>query len=32
MASDYYSLGVILFELMMKTRPYSGITKGEIKE
>jgi serine/threonine kinase 32 len=32
MASDYYSVGIILYELMMRGRPYDGMTKTEISE
>ena len=31
-ACDYYSVGVIVYELMMKCRPYAGTTKSEIQE
>ena len=31
-ASDYFSLGVICYEMMMKRRPYSGMNRQEIKE
>ena len=30
--SDYYSLGVVLFELMMGHRPYSGKSRNEVRE
>ena len=31
-ASDYFSLGVICYEMMMKKRPYIGKNRDEIKE
>jgi len=31
-AADYFALGVIVFELMMGRRPYTGKNKGEIKQ
>ena len=31
-ASDYFSLGVICYEMMMKRRPYLGKNRQEIKE
>ena len=31
-ASDYFSLGVICYEMMMKKRPYIGNNRKEIKE
>ena len=31
-ASDYFSLGIICYEMMMKRRPYSGMNRQEIKE
>jgi len=31
-ASDYFSLGVICYEMMMKKRPYIGKNRQEIKE
>ena len=31
-AVDYYSIGVIVYELMMNCRPYAGNTKSEIQE
>jgi len=30
--SDFYSLGVVIFELAMGKRPYSGKTRAEIRE
>lgn len=30
--SDFYSLGVVLFELMMGHRPYSGKSRSEIRD
>ena len=30
--SDYYALGVICHELMLKKRPYKGRTRKELKE
>ena len=31
-ASDFFSLGAICYEMMMKRRPYSGMNRQEIKE
>ena len=31
-AADYWALGVILYELMMGRRPYSGVNRKEYKE
>ena len=31
-ASDFFSLGVICYEMMMKKRPYTGKSRQEIKE
>ena len=30
--SDFYSLGVVIFELAMGKRPYTGKTRNEIRE
>lgn len=29
---DYYALGVILYEIMLQRRPYSGKTKKELRD
>ena len=29
---DYYALGIILYEMMMQRRPYTGKTKKELIE
>jgi len=31
-AVDYYALGVILYEMMLKRRPYTGKTKKELRD
>ena len=31
-ASDYFALGVILYEIMFGCRPYKGKNRQEIKE
>ncbi len=30
--SDFYSLGIVIFELALGKRPYSGKTRNEIRE
>ena len=30
--SDYYSLGIIIFELAMGRRPYNGKTRNDVRE
>jgi serine/threonine protein kinase len=31
-AVDYYALGIILYEMMLKRRPYTGKTKKELRD